>query len=301
MTKKPNVEIEDGHECKYGVNIGLTNFTLAQNLLSDNEWTDYTIYFKATTASESKLQFELNMDEHFKGCVFLTDIDFSNATQQQFDDAASDTNPNKDTVLTSTYSQSEDETPPVEDDTEEETSTTNNSNWIVITSLITALAVLIGIIGFAFRHVKIKKVEKVREEEYNRRISLNHEEIASQAREEQDKQVAEIKANIAAMQEQKQILDDEHKLATKDARLSGKGKITKETEREFKSYAARLTRLEQKIDILNEQLAKVESKSYRESLERKIATEESKRQREAIKKAEEQSKEKEKQTKKDSK
>ncbi len=288
LNERPDADHENdekNHECKYGVKIGLTNFTLVEEIKSNEEFTDYTIYFYASTEATSNLQFSLELDKHTEGSAYLTNINFTNSSEEAYNEAKADDNEeyNK-TIFTSTYvsSDNSDTNPPV-DETPDNVGDTNLMNWILIPSIITSVAVIIAVIGWLLRHIKIKKIEKIKEESYDRKISLNQELILGQATKERDKEIENIKNNISEMQKQKQLLEDDHKQMIKDARLSSKGKITKETEKEFKSYANKLSRLQQKIDILNEQLIKVQSPEYLIAVERRIASEETKRQREAIK------------------
>jgi len=288
LNERPDADHEDdekNHECKYGVKVGLTNFTLAEEIKSNEEFTDYTIYFYASTEATSNLQFSLALDKHTEGSAYLSNINFTNSSEEAYNDAKSDDNKeyNK-TVFTSTYvSNDNSDTNPPTDETPDNVGDVNNMNWILIPSIITSMAVIIAVVGWLLRQVKIKKIEKIREESYDRKISLNQELIIGQAVKERDREIEKTKENIKEMQSQKQLLEEDHKQMIKDARLSSKGKITKETEKEFKSYASKLSRLQQKIDILNEQLTKIQSPEYLIAIERRIASEETKRQREAIK------------------
>lgn len=275
------------HKCSYGVKVGLTNFELAENLISNDEFTNYTIIFYASSDATSNLQFSLTHDKHTEGSAYLSNIDFVESTQEAYNDAKEDDKEGSEkTLFASAYTPTADNQPSTPDDTTNNNGDVDLMNWILIPSLITSLAVIIAIVGWILRHIKIKKIEKIKQESYDRKISLNTEAILSQASKERDDEVEAIKKNISTMEEQKLLLEEEHKQVIKDARLNSKGKITKDTEKEFKTYANKLSRLQQKIDILKEQLAKVQTHEYLISIERRIASEETKRQKDLIKASE---------------
>ena len=297
INQKPNAKFDDSaHKCAYGATVGFTNFDLAENLISQDDFTMYTILFKTGDSSvESKLQFTLNMDKHYEGSAYLTNISFTPSNEVEYKQAGTDENPNKETTFFAEYKTSDEDTTPPDTSTDSDNNEMDMQNWLIIPSLITALAVVVGIVGWALRHVKIKKIEKIRAENYVRKVVVDEDAIIAKASAERDRQAQEIKTNIENMQQQKLLLEEEHKLAIKDARLNNKGKITKETEHEFKSFASKITKLEQKIDILKEQLEKIESSDYLISLQRQISAQETKRQKEQLKKNIQQAKENEKQ------
>ncbi len=285
-------EIKDKHKCNYGVKIGLTDFEIIEKLISNDEFKTYTIYFKATADQVSNLSFGLVVDQHTEGSAYLSNIMFEESTEEFFTQANDKNSAGyQDTVWTSELIEKPDDSDTTPDD-ENSGSTVNQMNWILIPSIITSVAVIVAVIGWLLRHIKIKKIEKVREESYDRKISLNREAITLQATAERDREVEEIKANIKELEDQRKLLEDDHKTVIKDARLNSKGKITKDTEREFKSYASKLSRINEKIEILNGQLNKVNSNEYLISVERRIVSEETKRQKDLIKQQDKENKDK---------
>ncbi len=285
ISERPNADYsnEEDHDCAYGVKIGLTNFDLIKNLKSNEDFTSYTIYFEASSEQTSNLEFSLVMDKHYEGSAYLTNINFESSTEEIYADAKESNNFGE-TVFTSKVAEADNadtETP--EEDAPAGNGNFNSQNWILIPSIITGVAVIVAIIGWLLRHIKIKKIEKIKQESYDRKVSVDKDIVNKKAVAERDAELEQIKANIAELEEQKQILEQEHKANIKEARLSSKGQVTKETEREFKSYASKLSRLQQKIDILNEQLVKVNKPEYIGAIERRLVSEEARRQKEAFK------------------
>ena len=86
-----------------------------------------------------------------------------------------------------------------------------------------------------------------------------------------------LKDTVAELEKQKQEIEISHKEEIKQARLNSKGKITKETERAFKTYTSSINRIQQKIEILQEQITSALKPEHLLDIERKVTMEEEKR------------------------
>ena len=76
------------------------------------------------------------------------------------------------------------------------------------------------------------------------------------------------------MQNEKTTLEEQHKFFVQEARVANKGKITKEIEKEFKSYAASINKIEEKLAIIDEQIAAVSSPDHLIEIEKDVMQEE---------------------------
>ncbi len=268
------------HECKYGVSVGLSGFNLASELKSNDDFTKYAIIFKATSSSTPNFTFTLDCDcNETLGSAYLTHIEFAEANENDYTSAKDNENFNK-TLFTSTELQAKPEEP--DDDKEDNVPTTNENNelWLIIPSVIFAAALLIAIIGFSLRRVKIKKHEKLEKETYDKKINVNHDLILIKAQAERDKEAEEIRNSIKAVIESRENLIKQHKEDVRAARANANGKISKETEKEFKAYAGKIARLEEKENILKEQLDTTLSADHLIEIENRLADEEQKMLRE---------------------
>ncbi len=279
---------DDHKECKYGVSIGLSDFKLIEGLKSEDKFTTYTIYFKADSSTTPQLDFSLICDcENTNGNAFLTHLNFTSATQDEYTSAKNSDNFEK-TIFTTTELDKTDDNE--DDDTnsgnEVETSP-ENSVWLLIPSIIFAVAIVIGIAGWALRKINIKKAEKVREEAYDRKISVNHDMVLREAQRLRDEEVKALKDTKANLEQQKTELENAHKQDIKNSRLSSKGKITKETERTFKTYASTMSRLNEKLAILDEQITHAISTDHLLELQNKVEMDEEKRLKNEMKMARE--------------
>ena len=194
---------------------------------------------------------------------------------------------NEDRVF-ATETASEDDT--TDDDTTGDDTTADDGQnndeftWLLlISSLITGLAIIIAIVGWSLRKVKIKKIETKRKETYDRKGSLHKDVIRQEAEEERAKQVKEVEEDIKRFETELESLEKEHKEKVVNLRKTDNKEVSKATEKEFKLFAQKRTVIAEKIDILKHQLENYKSPEYLLSLERKKFAENEAKQRELAK------------------
>lgn len=269
------------HACKYGVAVGLNGYKLVEGLKSNEEFITYTIYFNSSSASTPNFVFTLNSDcRDTLGTALLTNLNFSEVSDSEYESASTANSYNK-TIFTSNVETSEEpEEPNPEEPSTPAEPTGNDSKWLVIPSIIFGVAILVAVIGYLLRKIKIKKIEKIRKESYDKN-DINHDAILVKAQAERDEEAAEIREQIKAAVEQRELLEAEHKETVRKAReKSANGKISKDTEREFKTYANKIARLTEKEEILKEQLDTTMSAEYLITIEKRLAQAEEKQLKE---------------------
>ncbi len=270
------------HDCKYGVSVGLSGFDLATKLKSNDMFETYTIILKANTAGNQNFTFTLDCDcNESIGSAYLTHISFTETTENDFNSASTSDKFEK-TLFTSNEINASDDENPDDKPSDDNTTPTASSDalWLIIPSVIFGVALLIAIIGYALRHVKIKKNEKITRESYDKKINVNHDAILIKAQAERDAEAEEIRHSIKAVIESREALEKEHKEAVRAARATSNGKITKDTEKQFKAYAGKIARLNEKENILKEQLDTTLSADHLIDIENRLAAEEEKMLRE---------------------
>ena len=314
LTSLPNKTEEsedDENKNKYGVNIGLKDLTLAENLVFNDGWTECTFYFhnENTSALETNLVFSLTANNQDNtGIAYLTDLVWTEAADEEdttISDAFAAAEDNEEfgkTIFTSTYELQEEKP---EEDTED--TTTDNkgdeetnplSVLLYVSTAITALAVIIAIVGVILRKIKIKKVNKTRTENYDRKVTIDANVITHEAKRIRNEEVKELEDAIAVYASEMKELEDRQKANIAQSRQQN-GKITKDIEREFKSYASKRSKIQDKLNILNEKLENVKSPEYMISLEKKVSSQMLKAKKEAYRQAELEAKEKAKAQKQD--
>ncbi len=295
-------------EYKYGVSVGLTGYKLAENLKSQDGYELFEIYFKPSADATVNYYISLicTTNGTYSAAIYNFKLE-SLTVSNDYDDAKDKVNSgdydiNKDRVFVSSEN---DSTP--DDDTPEEPSTTpstsaNNSfDWLLIPTLIMGVALVIAIVGYFLRKVKIKKIELKRKETYDRKSSLHVDAIKQAAAKERDKEVEELQNTISMFETELKNLESEHKKKVVAMREQDKSKVSKATDKEFKLFAQKRTVLSEKIDSLKRQLDELKTPEHLLSLERKIYLIEDAKQRELEKAAKKENKQKEKDNKKDAK
>lgn len=268
LTSFPSAANAD-KDAKYGVKIGLDGFDMIEEIKSNDGWAEYTILFKATAAKDAAFKFSLVADElNTTGCAYLTDISWESADESAYT-VASEKDEYQKTLFTSQITAEDDTT---EDDTTEDTDedtnkSSDNTMWLLIPSLITAVALIIAIVGFSMRHIKFKKVDKKRKEEYDRNSTAS-DIVVNQAKDVQKAEIEKVDAKIAELEGQIAELEAQNKEFAAKAREAGK--VTAEVEKEFKSFASKRGKLQKQIEELGEHKAMLSSPDHLLSIEKKI-------------------------------
>lgn len=269
---------EDTDKHEFGATVGLKGFNENQYLVTNSDLNSYTIYFKCETATKSAIVFTLNSNnDDAVGTALLTNIDFAAVEESEYTNIQLSPSLNK-SIFTSKQTSStetdEDESQD-EDDSSKDSQTNNGGNtWLLIPSIITAVAVVVGVIGWAFRHVKIKKIEKIKTEDYDRKLAVNHDSVLKEAQKRRDKEVETLVATKKSLEQETVKLENDHKEFLKQKQAESNGKLTKEMEKAFKSYNSQKHALNAKIDILNEKIANASTAEYLLSIEKKVLDEE---------------------------
>lgn len=280
----------------YGVTVGLTGFDYMTNLVSNEEYQEYTIYFFASEEASANLYIALiSDDEMTTGTIVLYDVNFEEIAS---DDEAeienynntktamegTDYNVNESRVMSvSNASEESADEETNEDDTNSATEN-NDLTWaLLISTIITAVAIILAVVCVALRKIKLKKIEIKRKESYDRKGTLHKDKIRQLAEQERDAKVNELQDNINKFQTELDTLEKEHKEKVVALRKEDNKQVSKATEKEFKQFAQKRTVLVEKIDVLNKQLEDVKSPDYLLSLERKKYAESEAKQKELAK------------------
>lgn len=264
---------EDGKaiEYKYGVNIGVEGYENVKRLSSNDGWTEYSILYKVTSAEESNFVFSLVSDvDGLNTVAYLTDITWTESTSDVFESAEINNDYNK-TLFTSVKETEDENDESDEEDTSNQTSTSNDFNWLLIPTLIMALALVIAIVGIIIRKVsKGKKTEEKPKEKYDRKETVNKEFVKKEARKIQESEIKNKEKAIKDLEAELETIEKDHKEYIEESRTQNNGKITKEIERQFKIYGSKRSKIIDKINVSKEQLETLKSADYLLTLEKKV-------------------------------
>jgi len=176
---------------------------------SANQWTEYTFYVNSKIETTATLQLGLgNNDILSSGYAMFDDIKFeklSTADDAAFESLTNELNSDNNLIVKVEDSTEEE----AEEETEEEKDLFEGSfNWYIVTSLLTALSIIIAVIGVMLRKVNFKHNKKVKNS-YDRRktidISLDKKERIAKRQEEiklLEQQLKEIEEEIAGINKQ---------------------------------------------------------------------------------------------------
>ena len=270
-------DLSDEEEHDYGVSISIDGFEVISNLKS-NKLESYTIYLNSSSSSTAQIVFTLTSDSmETLGSAILTNIDITKSSQTEFNSAKIDPY-YQEKVFQSNYIStdsdegSEDDTPSA--DEEPSTPANQADPWLLIGSIIMTLAIIVAVVAVLVKKIKIKKKPKLEKSGYDRKISIDLDLVANEAKRRRDEQLSELFENKKSLQNEKTTLEEQHKSFVQESRAANQGKITKEIEKEFKSYAAAMSKLEEKLAIIDEQISAVSSPEHLIEIEKEVTSEE---------------------------
>lgn len=271
----------DEHDCKYGVTIKLDGYKEIASLVTDGTLKEYTIYFKTgDSATTPTLQFILDSDcEATTGSALLTNLALEQSNSDVYAYVQTQGMYNE-SVFTSEVKAAEDEDKETENPEEKpetpETPAESVNPWILASSLITGIAIIVAVAALAFRKIKIKKIDKIKNEAYDRRINKNHDIVMAEAQKARDEEVKNLQLAKQTLENEKADLEEKHREYIRIQREKDNGKLSKEVEKAFKQHSAKISTINEKINILKEKINYAVSAEHLIEVERKIIAEKDK-------------------------
>lgn len=265
----------DEHDCKYGLKVAIEGYEEVTELVTASQLRSYSIYVHCTEASTPTISFTLVSDcNETTGLALITRLDFTEVQETEYTNAKI-SDRFGDTVFQADKTAAEDSDGGDGSDTgDTEEPEDNSSAWLLIPSIIMGVAIIVAIVGYFLRKIKIKKIEKIKKESYDRKLSINHDVILMEAQKRRDKEVADLMQAKKLLENDKEKMEQTHKEFVKESRLNSDGKISKELEKELKKYNYDMVRINEKINIIKEKIDTVMSADYLLGIERRIVAEE---------------------------
>ena len=166
--------IENEYESKLGASINLTSATneisfkgIDNTKLNEAGFVEYTMYLCLSSEITTTIELGLGCEEiAASGTVY-----FDNLQVTELADKAAYTT-SKDAKSAALYVEYINYTPTEEADTPKSDEYVNNFNWLTIPSIITAVAILVAVIGFYVKKINIKVTPKIKTS-YDRRKTLD--------------------------------------------------------------------------------------------------------------------------------
>lgn len=150
-------------------------------------------------------------------------------------------------------------------------------DFLLLPSLILAVALIVAVVGFSMRRIKFRKLQFKYKSSYDRSKTLSSNVLRKEAEAIKKTEVAALQTKLDAATAALTDLETGYAQTLKlyrDARDTLPKEEIKaadaKQEKLFKTYSAAHTRLEQQVLILNDKLADMESVEYIMSLERRV-------------------------------
>ena len=193
-----------------GAGIKLSGFDNAfSSIKSNNKWSTYTFYFQSDSDATSYLELSLGSEQaKTKGSVFFGNINFyDDVTEQEFN-SQSDSEFVK--IIKSTQTTNDDNSN--EETNNETTNSSSNTTWIyLIPGLLTALAILIALVGFLSRKIKWKKPTKKSKTSYDRNKTVSVQYYTRKATTLREEKIREMTADLEKINSERKKFEDEYK------------------------------------------------------------------------------------------
>ncbi len=243
---------------------------------NSNSWTEYTFFISASSDTTATLSLGLGNDEtKASGLAFFDDITFEKLADEDEYNLCVETL--GDTQKAVVVESSADDTTTDDETTDDDEPFEGSFNWYIVTSLVTAIAIIIAVVGVMLRKINFKQHKKVKIQ-YDRRrtldVSLDKKERIARRQEEikeLERQLKEIEDEIAGIrhdvevekeafttqhneakaiiEQRKQVITDEKEKALHERNeklAQDKNAFTREEEEKFASYIKKLEKQEQK-------------------------------------------------------
>lgn len=263
-TRLNDVEVEEDEY--YGAEFALNGLDKKlTGIMSNDEWTKYEIFVQTTNTVSVAPKFSLrSLSFETKGFAVFDNYSFENITESIYTNAMTEYGED------SPYALFIGNTDSPEEDEESNNNNGGNFDWLILPTLITALAIVIAVVGSLVRKIKFKKFTKRKENEYDRNKTLYRDVFRKEAEDLRNTKVKECKTQIEELQAQIKELEENNQKRIEEDRQSGKTLIDTKTQRSFKSYASKHTTLANKIEKLQQQIEDMSTDEYLLALQKKI-------------------------------
>lgn len=262
-------------ETEYGAQFALDGLDEKLTGIVADEWKEYSIYVTCTNDTEISLKFALqSLDQQTAGMVFFDNYSYTVIEKDDYSVAQLNHESESNYLFIG-----DTDVDPEEDDTQEKTNNQAIAFWYGIPTILLAVALVLALVIYFMKKIKITKWEKKKVNEYDREKTVHRDVIRTEAEARRNAKVNEVRQQIAEYEQEKARIEDVHQEQLKEQRKSGQKGVSLADEREFKNYARRHTAIENRIAGLNKEIDKMNTAEYLLSLQHQIAVEKAKKER----------------------
>ena len=235
----------------FGASIALSNSSeiLLKNINTNGIWKTYTIYASFTNELSSPVALALGYtNETANGVVLFDNLTITSINESTYFDELDEVDDLSTIATFINYTE-----PEAESEDDEEKSTWNNEvNWFIIPSIITALAIIIAVVGFYVRKISFNKKPRVKTN-YDRRKTLDKDIDKREKIALRQQIIAELRAELDIIDKE---IEDFNKLADKHL---------EEIKQQIKTEQEELQKSKLEIEIRKKEATALREKQLKES------------------------------------
>ena len=249
---------ENNGDNEYGAKFSLEGIDGAIiDEITNNVYTQYTIYVKALKDLDVNVKFAISSDSISNtGSAVFDSFMYETITEEIYNTQKQ--NP----INTALFVETETEDDTTEDDTTDTPSNNQVMIWYLIPSILFAIALILALVAYAMKKVKIKKPDSKKKGNYDREQTLYRDAIKKEAEDRRNAYIKELKQNLKEIEEEIQTLEIENKERIANQRKEHGKNITKEDEKAFKLYANKHTKLLNKVDNIKAEIENANSPEF---------------------------------------
>ena len=269
-----NTEAED-----FGVSFKLNGYDASfTNIQSDNVWTELTFFIAPTAKKTIYFEFGLGDENTLtKGDLFIANLSVENVTEQ-YTEEEFNAIAEEDTVKVIKTDKTDDTDK--EESTEEETEKEPVDLATILywaAGSITAIALIIAIVGIAIRKIKFKKPVKKSKNEYDRNKTVSKQLYMRKATTERENKLRELNADLEKLVAERTKFEEDYKkdlskLRELKIKRANANEIAK-FEREMKKNQKLSASLGVTINRVQTEIEYAKTDAYLNALMRKLARE----------------------------
>lgn len=268
------LEQNEDEEIDFGASVKLSGFDATlKNIVTDGQFKTFVFLVKATEDSDQGLTLTLSSPTSTTlGTVIADNLVVEELEESAFNEAVELKDSKSQTNVAVAESTSEDEDTDEGDEEESaDSGLTSSEIWLLVPSIIFGVMVIVAILAFTLRHIKVKKFEKATQATYNRKSSLDHEKAKIEAKKNIEKQIAEQVELQKIVENELKSLEENYQKDLQEFRASGSAKSSK-MEKEFKSYMNQKSKLDATLISIKDKIKQLENPEVLVIEEKKIFT-----------------------------
>ena len=255
---KTNLPENNSDDNKYGAEFSLEGIDGAIiDEITNNVYTQYTIYVKALKDLDVNVRFAISSDSISNtGSAVFDSFAYETVSEEIYN--AEKQNP----IGTALFVETEQDDDTTDNDNTETPSNNNAMIWYLIPSILFAIALILALVAYAMKKVKIKKPDSKKKGNYDREQTLYRDAIKKEAEDRRDAYIKELKQSLKEIEEEIQTLENENKERIANQRKEHGKNITKEDEKAFKLYANKHTKLLNRLDSIKIEIENANSPEF---------------------------------------